>query len=359
MAAMIRDAAFLTDIRAVPDDDAPRLIYADWLEERGDASRAEFIRVQCELAKTTDAGRRAALQVRERQLLQRHGDAWIDPAFRRWAQRWRFERGFVIWARVEARHWVDGAAAMLRHAPLLRAAHLVGVWNCLPAVAQSPQLALLSELSILEQAVGNEGSRVLASSPRLASLTALRLQGDRIEQEGVQALAASSYLTRLTELSLPRNFAGSVGVRALAASRNLTRLTELDLTGNMVDAEPAMELAASANLARLAWLSLSDNPIGPRGARALATSPVLERLQGLVLRGAGLGDDGARALAEGRWPALRRLYLAHNRIGDAGARALAASPHLAGLDRLELANNPIRRAAAAALRERFGDRVRL
>src|SRR5262245_11913316 len=29
-----------------PDDDAPRLAYADWLEERGCQVRAEFIRVQ-------------------------------------------------------------------------------------------------------------------------------------------------------------------------------------------------------------------------------------------------------------------------------------------------------------------------
>lgn len=43
--------AFLADIIEHPDDDAPRLIYADWLEDHGDASRAEFIRVQCELAR--------------------------------------------------------------------------------------------------------------------------------------------------------------------------------------------------------------------------------------------------------------------------------------------------------------------
>ena len=30
-------------------EDAPRLVYADWLDEHGEADRAEFIRVQCEL----------------------------------------------------------------------------------------------------------------------------------------------------------------------------------------------------------------------------------------------------------------------------------------------------------------------
>jgi uncharacterized protein (TIGR02996 family) len=32
------------------DDDGPRLVYADWLDDHGDPERAEFIRVQCRLA---------------------------------------------------------------------------------------------------------------------------------------------------------------------------------------------------------------------------------------------------------------------------------------------------------------------
>ena len=41
---------FLAAIIADPTDDTPRLQYADWLEEHGEQERAEFIRVQCELA---------------------------------------------------------------------------------------------------------------------------------------------------------------------------------------------------------------------------------------------------------------------------------------------------------------------
>ena len=48
---MTDHAAFLRSIIAHADDDLPRLVYADWLEENGQADRAEFIRVQCELAK--------------------------------------------------------------------------------------------------------------------------------------------------------------------------------------------------------------------------------------------------------------------------------------------------------------------
>jgi uncharacterized protein (TIGR02996 family) len=32
--------SFLADVQANPGDDAPRLIYADWLEENGDPERA-------------------------------------------------------------------------------------------------------------------------------------------------------------------------------------------------------------------------------------------------------------------------------------------------------------------------------
>ena len=65
-----------------PEEDTPRLMYADEVEEHGDPHRAEFIRVGCELArtpglvKTGENGggweknpRRAELQAREAELL--------------------------------------------------------------------------------------------------------------------------------------------------------------------------------------------------------------------------------------------------------------------------------------------------
>lgn len=42
---------FLRTICERPDDDTPRLIFADWLEEQGQEQRAQWIRVQIELAK--------------------------------------------------------------------------------------------------------------------------------------------------------------------------------------------------------------------------------------------------------------------------------------------------------------------
>ena len=43
------DADFIAEIHANEHDDTPRLVYADWLEDRGD-SRAEYLRLECELA---------------------------------------------------------------------------------------------------------------------------------------------------------------------------------------------------------------------------------------------------------------------------------------------------------------------
>lgn len=44
------ERAMLRTICIFPDDDTPRLVYADYLEERGEPERAEFIRVQCAIA---------------------------------------------------------------------------------------------------------------------------------------------------------------------------------------------------------------------------------------------------------------------------------------------------------------------
>ena len=44
---MAERSDFLDAIRAAPDEDAPRLIYADWLDDQGEGERAALIRFQC------------------------------------------------------------------------------------------------------------------------------------------------------------------------------------------------------------------------------------------------------------------------------------------------------------------------
>jgi uncharacterized protein (TIGR02996 family) len=76
---MTPNQSILQTVLANPDDPLPRLVYADWLEEQGDP-RAEFIRVQCELARTAPSDPRwNELADREHELLGKHGRLWLEP----------------------------------------------------------------------------------------------------------------------------------------------------------------------------------------------------------------------------------------------------------------------------------------
>jgi uncharacterized protein (TIGR02996 family) len=55
---MTDDEAFIRAIVAAPGDDAPRLVYADWLDDRGDA-RGAYLRAEVERVKDQMAGGRA------------------------------------------------------------------------------------------------------------------------------------------------------------------------------------------------------------------------------------------------------------------------------------------------------------
>lgn len=91
--------AQLAAIRQAPDDDAPRLIYADWLDEQGQVERAEFIRLQILLARPEQLGRHDADEIvaaflREEEILKTQHKSICDldsPA-----RPFEFDRGFAI-----------------------------------------------------------------------------------------------------------------------------------------------------------------------------------------------------------------------------------------------------------------------
>lgn len=89
--------AFVRAIIAAPDDDLPRLVFADWLDEHGEGELAEFIRVQCRLAHPfasctprcsheyghllpCEFGLRDGLRRRERELLIANMADWLLPS---------------------------------------------------------------------------------------------------------------------------------------------------------------------------------------------------------------------------------------------------------------------------------------
>jgi uncharacterized protein (TIGR02996 family) len=212
---MGHDDAFLEDIREHPDDDAPRLVYADWLDEHGQPDRAEFIRLQYrrERLSRTNPQRHALLR-RERELLRAYGAQWLGPLCEvAPVKRWQFRRGFPD------------------RLDLTRATYAVAPGPSLAqALAASPHLATVRELDLHGNNVGDEGARALAASPHLGALRVLVLSFNLINVEGVRALAASVLLAGLQELNLRYNYGiADEGACVLVASPHLVGLRKLRL----------------------------------------------------------------------------------------------------------------------------------
>lgn len=71
--------ALLAAVLERPEDDIPRLVLADWLEENGEPERGEFVRVQIELAAMGDC------------------PAWCDPADETCERRIAERRERLLW----------------------------------------------------------------------------------------------------------------------------------------------------------------------------------------------------------------------------------------------------------------------
>jgi uncharacterized protein (TIGR02996 family) len=287
----------LADVLANPDDDSPRLVYADALSQRDDP-RGEFIIVQCELARCEVEGghpkwKIAELRARETELLARHKKKWVgdfagtrteygfggDRTYVKGTPtKWHFVRGFVDRVEMQVPDFVRNAPALFAREPV-RSLH--------------PTNGSLSQLVV--------------------------------------------------------------------ECGELHRLRELDLTPGKLRGDDARALAADTKMTSLRLLSLANCKLGPRAMRDFERHGVEKpALRNLDLSSNALGDNGAAALA--RSPILRTLTvlsLGANNIGDAGVLALVASLHLDHLEQLRLGPRELGAAARSALRERFGERVRI
>jgi uncharacterized protein (TIGR02996 family) len=182
---MTQDQALLRAILEAPEDDAPRLVYADWLEEcgrPGDAERAEFIRLQLAMA-ALPRGEPKWLDLRRREyaLWLAHRDAWVShlPKLARWECRPEFERGFVEMLTCTVSQFLKVAAGTVRVTPLRRlrlacwareqAARLSDLVRC-------RHLARITELELSHLRISDRGARELASCPYLGSITRLRVR---------------------------------------------------------------------------------------------------------------------------------------------------------------------------------------
>jgi uncharacterized protein (TIGR02996 family) len=399
--------AFLQEILEHPEDDVPRLVFADWLMGQDDpvlAARGEFIRLQIERHRLPDddprreqpSAREQELALRVRELPRPKGYRRKKPPTQRYIEAWAeglpaycrdFSRGFVesVYLHTDILDVFHAdAEEILRRAPVfelslgaVRADALLAWFRSAPpylprisslhfacardnatdevvqALSDCPTLTGLRTLLLGFCEVGDDGLRALAAAPRLASLRSLSLcavYGDegvstRLTAAGVAALAASPHLAGLTALDLSRNDVGDEGARALAASPRLTGLRDLLLFDAALTDAGVAALAASPALGRLERLLLGgENDVGDAGLEALAASPHLAALVDLTVGGQGCSRGGRE----------RRQS-----FGDAGARALARSPRLKALRRLTVGDNDnVTEAGWQALRERFGDGLR-
>jgi uncharacterized protein (TIGR02996 family) len=360
--AATHEEAFLEDIVSHPDDDAPRLVFADWLDDHGEADRAEFIRLQVHGARPLAEEQRRVGEKRQEELLTRHEGTWRSalPALEgvTWVD---FSRGFVEAVFVESPEvFLAQAAALFAAAPVRRLQ--VGRVDAqgARALSRSPYLARLSELNLGNNpGLGRRGVEALAGSPHLHGLAGLLLHYDALGDEAVACLAHSPHLGRLVELYLSGNDLGDEGTAALGRSTSLPRLTDLDLRDNQVGDAGVRALALDGEHDQLGTLYLVNNRIGADGAEALVFTPALPRLTRLYLNYNPIGDSGAVALAESPHSTrLRDLDLRHCDIRDNGGRALAASPHLERLDMLWLGGNRLHLETLTLLRRQFGQRVR-
>jgi uncharacterized protein (TIGR02996 family) len=114
---------FIQAVVKDPDNDTPRLLYADWLDEQGDpaaSARAEFIRIQCQLAR--DHTRHPLLdqhRQRERELLRAYQARWVaEVAHTNLVSTCRFHRGFLTGIGLPAHQFFTLAPRLFRLAPI-------------------------------------------------------------------------------------------------------------------------------------------------------------------------------------------------------------------------------------------------
>ena len=327
---MVHDAdGFLTAIAAAPDDDGPRLIYADYLDEADDP-RGDLIRVQIALAKLPPFDpRRPDLARAEVRLLDRFADLWAAP-FRGLATGPVFRRGFVEEVKVTARQFLAHPNELFRAGPI-RHVHLLDGSSHIAAALASSHLARLAGLTVYAQYLREPLADAIAASPHLSGLRTLHLGRNHIGDTGVRRLRGAT-LAGLDDLDLSENELTDDAADRLSAGQ-FPQLTRLELAGNALTATGAARLATMPRLERL---GLATNRVGGRGLGAS-----LARIAMLDLAGNGLtGDDVAGLLAEPT-AGVRELDLSHNRLGDDGVRTLAEAPSAEGLRGLRLAGNGV------------------
>jgi len=310
------EAALLAAIEAAPDDDGPRLVLADLLQQRGDAW-GEIIVLGCELARREEP----ALRQRHAQLV---GERFDVPGVYH-----LFERGFC--AQLSSNELARAAGP---HHALLREATLDdAIDDSLAALVGWPLLARIERLELdaarFRSGLGRHVPPIVAAARRLRALELMRMDLSRGDLEAILAVPHAAQLVRLYissnsplagalhELAWPALAELELGacdlhgsdVAALFAGERLRGLRALALSYNDIADDGAVALAAQP-FTQLARLELEGNELTPRGIALLAESPHLRGLRMLAIGGGFDTDiDGALPALSTAFPALETLRI--------------------------------------------------
>lgn len=289
------EAVLCRAIAEAPDEDTPRLVYADWLDEyRPDSpavqaarsavwdiggregvepspsARATLIRAQVEAARLPNHDlRRGELDHQADSLLLEHGERWSHPFRALRAVVTEYARGFPQTVLMYSDKFVQNGSALFDHHPTVVGAQ----------VYHFPR--------------GDDDPHVFVESPLFARLRELSIRGGNLGAAGLAALVDNPHVHRLEGLDLTSERVGDAGVVALASCTNLPNLRVLVLRDNGLTAAAATALASSSGLKNLISLALDGNRLGPGGRVALACSTALSGLQRLSV---DRGADFARAV---------------------------------------------------------------
>lgn len=218
------------------DDDTPRLVLADWLEENGEPERAEFIRAQVAAAHAFERGESLEGNpnaIRADELERVHGSRWwfgTPPA--RHGVTFGMWRGFPF--QVSA---LDGRALRLaEHSPPgIRTVEYLFLGELWPHdIGYLARRRYVPRIRLLQVGrVGRENLlRGLLSDTDWSGLRYLSLQGCDLSCPSTAAVADYPGFTSLKVLDLRSTGIGNAGVAALCGSTTLNGLVRLRLGGN-------------------------------------------------------------------------------------------------------------------------------
>lgn len=291
--AMLAEA--LQAVLDAPEDDVPRLVYADLLVQRKDP-RGEFIRMQCALSSADIThGERLALRKSSAELLGKHQEQWIVNAGLPKNAEVIWSRGFIDRVTVNGEPFAGAMGATLFATEPVRAATVsMNSARVAKLLAKSPHFHRLRELTIAGS-FGDEAIETLLSEAPLSNLRALNLGSSKVGNGGFCFIATDPDLSALERLSVSGcNLQGALA-EALSESWQLPALHTLYATRIGMDDEDLLALVNHPALTGLMTLTIARNEYSERATIALLNSPSIAALRLLEI---DLGDKPSTAVVD-------------------------------------------------------------